>query len=396
MNNSKNKLIKVAYQKAIEIITQNFSEFHNEKVHINESYDRYLAQDIVSDISIPQRDISAVDGYALSDAGNPLTGYQNCPVGALTAESYQRVLTGRCIPENCVTVCPEEFCTVTDGKIMLSRQFFAGENIRKAGEDIKSGNLAVKKGTRLKPADVTRLASIGKHLVPVFRKPKISILTSGSELIAPGENISCSSQRFECDSQIIHSLATKYGLEVSSSIHIPDDEASFCKAIPDLSKASDILIACGGASNSEMDLVRPVLNKLNASLFFDRVDIKPGRPTAFGLLNDKPVFVLPGNPVAVFVCFMAFVLPAVQKLFATDFTPMLNQVLSNEDISPDPIRDRFLRFNLSIENGTIYGSQFKKSGSGLIGSLQYSEALVFVPAGKTVKKKDNLRVFTLL
>ena len=196
--------------------------------------------------------------------------------------------------------------------------------------------------------------------------------------------------------KLFHSLATKYGLEVSSSIHIPDDEASFCKAIPDLSKASDILIACGGASNSEMDLVRPILNKLNANLFFDRVDIKPGRPTAFGLLNDKPVFVLPGNPVAVFVCFMAFVLPAIQKLFATDFTPMLNQVLSNEDISQDPIRDRFLRFNLSIENGTIYGSQFQKSGSGLIGSLQYSEALVFVPAGKTVKKKDNLRVFTLL
>ena len=213
MNNSKNKLIKVAYQKAIEIITQNFSEFHKEKVHINESYDRYLAQDIVSDISIPQRDISAVDGYALSDAGNPLTSYQNCPVGALTAESYQRVLTGRCVPENCVpencvpencvTVCPEEFCTVTDGKIVLSKQFVAGENIRKAGEDIKTGNLAVNKGTRLKTADVTRLASIGKHLVPVFRKPKISILTSGSELIALGENISCSSQRFECDSQII-------------------------------------------------------------------------------------------------------------------------------------------------------------------------------------------------
>lgn len=391
---NKQELIKVSFNQAIELLRANISVLGKETVPISQALHKTLATTIKSKVNIPQKNISAMDGYALSaiPATNPC---ELSLADKLVPGHAIRVLTGQTVPDNTLAIVPEEFCTISRGKILVQKNLSSYENVRFAGEDIKTNEIAALVGDELSPALIARLAAIGEASVQVFKTPKVSIITSGDELQKPGTQLVDSQRRYECDSYLLSAMLKEQDAEPLTLPHIPDNKKAAIKAIESAIKTSDMIISCGGASNSEADHIRPALRELGAQILFDRVAIKPGRPCAFAILANKPVLVLPGNPVAVYVSFYAIVLSALRT--------MRNQQRGEsptatclDAIKADKQRDLFIRMNLSINNGQLLASPYLATGSGLIDSILSTNALGFVPAGCAVQPGEQISIFKII
>ncbi len=369
-----------------------------ETVSLDKAINRILAADLLSPIDVPAADNSAMDGYAFDGAclrvgtpeislhivGTALAGkpYE----GSIGKDECLKIMTGALMPQGCDTVIPQEFTSEQDGTIRFKQdQLKVGENRRLRGEDLKQGKAAITAGRLLRPSDLGLAASLGISTLPVRRKLKVAILSSGDELRALNQTLDAGSV-YDSNRYSLTGLLNRLDLEIIDCGIVRDDPTSLRKAFIEASEKADVLISSGGVSVGEADFTKQIMQELG-DVGFWKIAMRPGRPMAFGVLKAAPgnpsarktlFFGLPGNPVAVMVTFYQFVRSALLQLNGAKQTePPLIQAITETAIRKKPGRTEFQRAILGRGSDgkptvRLTGSQ----GAGILRSM--SEANCFV------------------
>ena len=295
------------------------------EIPLTDALDAVLAQSVVSQINVPGYDNAAMDGYALRAAevqpdkpltvvGAALAGHafiDTVPVG-----SCVRITTGAVLPADLDTVVMQEQATVTQmneqQQILCKLQPDTGEHVRRAGEDIALGAQVFAAGHKLRPVDIGLLASLGIATVKVWRKLKVAVFSSGDELVPPGEPLPAG-HIYDSNRYVIAAMLQRLGVEVIDLGLLPDDPDAIEQAFLQAMQQADALITSAGVSVGDADYTRQILQKLGQINFW-QVAIKPGKPFAFGKLDNCWFFGLPGNPVAAVVTLEQLVQPVLRKL----------------------------------------------------------------------------------
>ena len=304
----------IQFEKACRIVMESAVELGTETVPLFESRGRVLHEDIVSDIDMPPFDKSAMDGYACraGDLGRPLEIVDTIPAGYESREAIghgqcAKIMTGGVVPEGADCVVMVEHTEMQNGKVLVTKNTGV-LNICYRAEDVKCGDVVLRKGTLISPGEIAVLAAVGRTEVPVSRRPVVGIAATGSELVDPSRTPAAAEIRDSNRAQLFSQAELAGCAPVDLGI-IPDSPEAIAEVIEREEEVVDIFLFSGGVSMGDYDYVPGVLKEKGFELFFEKVAIKPGKPTIFGRKGDTFVFGLPGNPVSTFVIFELFVRP---------------------------------------------------------------------------------------
>lgn len=361
-----------------------------ETITINQAANRVLAEDIFSSINVPSFDNSAMDGYAISlqnfsenqplvvigksFAGNPFSG-------KIAQGECVRIMTGAKIPENCNAVVMQEDATLNaDGTVQFAKTPKIGANIRRIGDDVAQGSLVLAKGNLLNVATLPLLASLGIAEVKVFHKVKVAILSTGDELVSVGEKLG-EGQIYDTNRFTVRLMLEKLGCEILDFGTLPDNPETFEKIFIEAQSRADILITSGGVSVGEADFTKDVLEKLGKISFW-KIAMKPGKPFAFGKLENAWFFGLPGNPVSALVTFYQLVQPALLKLSGYDnekianFSPKLTAYAAVPMKKAVGRQDFQRGFFYADENGQLAVKTIGTQGSHIFSAFNESNCFI--------------------
>lgn len=361
-----------------------------------------LAEDISAPRNVPDYDNSAVDGYAFrfADYGDTPTKFkisQRIPAGDIEARSLAkgdaaRIFTGAPVPEFADTIAMQEDCDASDNHVTIPPKLKQGANLRRAGEDLKSGEHVISAGTRLRPQDVAAIASLGIDEIQVFKPLRIALMSNGNEVRRPGEPL-IRGQVYDSNHYLLVSLLEAIGVEVTDLGVLPDDADAVKNAIVSATKSHDVLITTAGASRGDEDYIIKTITELGKCHLW-QLAIKPGRPMSFGQIGDKIMFGLPGNPVAGFVCFLLYVRPALLCLGGAEWQePERYPLPVDIDFgSKKTDRREFWRGHVAKNaEGNPVLKKFERDGSGLISGLREATGLIEVPEEvSSIRKGDVL------
>jgi molybdopterin molybdotransferase len=357
-----------------------------------------LAEDVRADFPLPGFDNSAMDGYAVraidtrdATAEHPvrLQVVGDVAAGAKTISGMgpglaMRIMTGAPVPAGADAVIPLEDTDRGLARVALHRPVRTGECIRRAGEDVAAGAPALGAGAALGPQQIALLAALGRDRVVVRPRPRVIVLSTGSELIEVGRTPTFG-EVIDSNGYMIAAAAKDAGADARRIGIVPDDHAQLLDVLESQLLRADVLVTTGGVSMGAYDVVKEALSELG-TVEFTRVAMQPGKPQGFGHIGGKiPIFCLPGNPVSSLVSFEAFVRPAIRKLLGKrQLQRATVQAVALESAqSPRGIR-QYRRGVLHREAGGGYGVAFSGgSGSHLLGSLALSNCLVVVPEEET-------------
>ena len=347
-------------------------------VPIREALGRILAQDIVPTIDVPSHDNSAMDGYAVrfSDLDGPLkeigAALAGKPfTGKVGAGACVRVMTGAVMPAGTDTVVIQEIVKKDGGRIVVPPGQKKAQNVRYAGEDLRKGKAILGNGKLLRPAELGLIASLGIGEVKVKRKLRVALFATGDELASIGTPLK-EGEVYDSNRYTVHGMLSRLGVEIVDMGVVRDDPAALEKAFV-LASKQDAIITTGGVSVGEADFIKQMMAKLGEVLFW-KIAMRPGRPMAFGRINDAYLFGLPGNPVAVMVTFYAFVRDALLHLAGrSDEALPLLKATAAENLRKVPGRTEFQRGILSRDGNVRTTGQ---QGSGVLRSM--SEANCFI------------------
>lgn len=291
----------------------------SQAVPLSECLGRVLAENQYVPADVPPADNSAVDGYAVhhSDVapGRVLAVSDRVPAGTapkpLAPGTAVRIFTGSEIPEGANAVVMQERVERTDDNILIVSEVNAGQNIRRRGQDLTQGELALPRGTLIRPQEMGLLASMGIAQVPVLDRLRVAILSTGDELVQPGEPLA-PGQIYNSNRYTLLGMLAQAGCEAILCETVRDTRDGTRQALQEAARKADLIITSGGVSVGEEDHVRAVLEE-SGRLSLWRMAIKPGKPLAFGSIDDTPVLGLPGNPASVLISFMVIVMPYVRK-----------------------------------------------------------------------------------
>jgi molybdopterin molybdotransferase len=363
-----------------------------EDVGVFDALDRVLAVDVVSPISVPPHDNSAMDGFAFDSAllqsGQPLklrvagTAFAGKAwAGTLQADQCLKIMTGAIMPAALDTVVPLEFVKVDgDGVEIPPGVVKAGDNRRLLGEDLMAGEPALRQGQTLGPAALGLIASLGLPNVTVFRRIKVAYFSTGDEILTLGEPIR-EGAVFDSNRYTVIGLLKRLGVEVIDMGVVRDEPALLEAAFRSAAKQADAIITSGGVSMGEADHTKAMMKQLGDVAFW-RIAMRPGRPMAVGRITEDGksslLFGLPGNPVAVMVTFLAFVRPALQKLMGGTATePVLLQAKSLEPLRKKPGRTEYQRGIVSqAADGSLTVRITGNQGSGVLSSMVEANGLI--------------------
>ncbi len=376
-----------------------------ENCKIEESYKRVLAGNIVSPVNVPQNTNSAMDGYAIRSDDLERESYQ-VVTEVLAGHAYTtplekgqavKIMTGAPTPINGDTVVMREQATQIGDKVTFSASSIkAGQNVRQAGEDLAMGSNVFTAGTRLASPEMGMLASLGFGCTNVFRKLKVAIFSTGDEVQAPGTEQKANSI-YDSNRFTIMGMLERLGCEILDFGILEDNEQRMIEALENASQQADIVITSGGVSVGDADYIKLALDKLG-QIDFWRINMRPGRPLAFGKVNDKPFFGLPGNPVAVMTSFINFVEPAVRKMQGEQgWKPLKVNAVAAEDLRSRQGRTEFSRGIYELdESGRVTVRTTGKQGSGILRSMSEANCLIEIsPAVDTVKVGENVTIIPL-
>lgn len=362
-----------------------------ETVGIFDALGRVLAEDVISPISVPPHDNSAMDGYAFAGAqlrkGESLTLH---PVegtayagkawsGVVKTGECLRIMTGAVMPAGLDTVAPQELVRLNDdGSITIAADTLqTGDNRRLKGEDLMEGKSALAAGTRLAPAALGLMASLGIGSVPVMRRLKVAYFSTGDEILSLGESPR-EGAVYDSNRYTVFGLLTRLGAEVIDMGVIKDEPAALEAAFRSAGERADAIITSGGVSVGEADHTKAMMKKLG-DVDFWRIAMRPGRPMAVGRMNTGAImFGLPGNPVAVMVTFLAFVRPALLRMMGVrESAPILLQARSMEAMRKKPGRTEYQRGIVSrAADGTLQVRTTGNQGSGVLRSMVEANGLI--------------------
>ena len=396
-------------EEARRIILENVGAVGLEKLPLPCCLRRVLGEEIVSGVDIPPLDNSAMDGYAVRVAdvksaspNHPalLEVVEELPAGKVSTRSLKekeaiRIMTGAPIPSGAEGVVMVEETEKDGGQVRVFRGIRPGENIRCRGEDLQKGMRVLGPGTLLGPAEIGVLASLNRATLLVHRRPRVAVLATGDELIEVGQEMSpgkiVSSNTYSLTAQVRQCGGIPIDLGIAR------DELTALKGKLEEGCEADLLISSGGVSMGDYDLVKEALTQMNGEVKFWRLAIKPGMPTAFGLLKGKPFFGLPGNPVSSMVCFELFARPALLKLGGhSHLSRPAIQAITEEEIVKKPGRRHFLRVMLERREGDVYARITGDQGSGILTSLSSAHGLAVIPEEVSrIKAGERVKVLLL-
>lgn len=363
-----------------------------ERVHVRAALGRILAEDVVSPLDVPAHDNSAMDGYAVRfsdlkrDGETALKVIGNAFAGAPYAGDAMRpgecvrIMTGGVIPAGADTIVMQEHVKLEGNRITTGAGHKKGQNLRRAGEDLAVGQVALQRGSELKPADIGLIASLGIGEVAVYRRLRVAFFSTGDELVSIG-TVPKEGQIYDSNRYTIHGMLERLGCEVIDMGVVRDDPELLEKAFAQAAGAADVVITSGGVSVGEADFVKDLLNKLGEVVFW-KIAMKPGRPLAYGKIAGAHFFGLPGNPVSVMVTFYQFVRDALLRLSGRDPVPPLPtfKVPCSSSLKKAPGRTEFQRGVLSQDaSGTWSVRVTGEQGSGILRSMSQANCFIILP-----------------
>jgi molybdopterin molybdotransferase len=357
-----------------------------EELEIAAALGRVLAEDVTSAERLPPFDSSAMDGFAViaGPAGElTLAGESRAGApwsGELSRGEAVRISTGAEIPTGADAVVPVERAEERDGRV-VAPDTRAGENVRYAGEDVRAGETVLRAGETLGPAGLAVLASLGHSRVRCGARPRVAVLATGDELVAPGEPLGPGQIR-DSNAIALAAQAERAGARVVERATVRDELAATTTALGQALGSADVVCVSGGVSVGPHDHVKPALRELGVEEVFWGVRLKPGKPTWFGTAPGKLVFGLPGNPVSAMVTFHLFARPALRALQGGDPRDVYVRAVLDAAIERNPARDQAVRCRVDTRDDGFHVEPTKEQGSHVLTSMLGADALALVPAGE--------------
>ncbi|KNY38687.1 molybdopterin-guanine dinucleotide biosynthesis protein MobB [Vibrio harveyi] len=376
-----------------------------EACKIENAYGRVLADHVVSPVNVPQYTNSAMDGYAIRGDDIERDSYQ-VAAEVMAGHAYDqpleigqavKIMTGAPTPINGDTVVMREQATQDGDTVTFNgASIKTGQNVRQAGEDLAIGSDVFTAGTRLASPEMGMIASLGFGEANVFRKLKVAVFSTGDEVQAPGTDQKANSI-YDSNRFTIMGMLEKLGCEILDFGILEDNEQLMIEALENASAQADVVMTSGGVSVGDADYIKLALDKLG-QIDFWRINMRPGRPLAFGQINDKPFFGLPGNPVAVMVSFINFVEPALRKMQGEQgWKPLKVSAIATENLRSRQGRTEFSRGIYELdETGRLTVRTTGKQGSGILRSMSEANCLIEIsPAVDTVKTGESVTIIPL-
>ncbi|MDX9697703.1 MAG: molybdopterin molybdotransferase MoeA [Bacteroidales bacterium] len=386
----------ITIEKAYQIVLERAFLMDSEKINFIDSVGRILAEDVTSDMDMPPFDKSAMDGYACrrTDIENTLEIIEVIPAGKTPQKEIgpnqcAKIMTGAPIPKGADFVAMVEYSEETDNKFVKILKVSPRNNISYKGEDVKTGQVVLKKGIKIEPQHIAVFASVGYTNVLVTKQPKVAIISTGDELVEPHQKPGISQIRNSNGYQLITQV--KSCGAIANYIGIADDtpEDTFSKVIKALSE-NDLVLLTGGVSMGSFDFVPEVLKKAGIEILFDSIAVTPGKPTTFGVAGKKLCFGLPGNPVSSFIQFELLVKPLIYKLMGFDFQPLDIQMPIGIEYKRKKA-DRKAYIPVFIKDGEVFPVEYH--GSAHIHALSFAHGIIAFPIGvDTLLKGENVHV----
>jgi molybdopterin molybdotransferase len=368
-----------------------------ETIPLLQALGRVLADDVICPINVPDHDNAAMDGYAFDgsqlrpDAPLSLRVAGTARAGAayggtVGAGQCVKIMTGAVMPAGFDTVVPQELVTADDGMVTLAPGFVGrGDNRRLAGEDLRRGSAALTRGARITPAALGLIASLGLAEVRVYARLRVAYFSTGDEILSLGE-APREGAVFDSNRYTVFGMLQRMGIDVLDLGVVPDQPAALEAAFKHAAREADATITSGGVSVGEADHTKAMMRKLASSgpdgsgggVVFWRIAMRPGRPMAVGRIGHKPLFGLPGNPVAVMVTFLAFVRPALWQMMGAQVSePPLLQARSSEAVRKKPGRTEYQRAIVQTDNnGALTVRTTGQQGSGVLRSMVEANGLL--------------------
>jgi molybdopterin molybdotransferase len=367
----------------------------SEKIPIQEALGRVTAEDTRAKYNLPPFDRSAVDGYALKakdtfgvSAFNPKT-FKLTKNQVGKNEAWE-LWTGNPVPAGADAIVMLEYTKKSEGKIELATAVTPGANISKMGEDVKKGDVAVKAGTRLNPHHLGLLAALGETHVDVVRKPKVAILATGNELVELGQKLE-HGKIVETNRLIFSSMCIELGAEPKKLGIAKDDLEEIVAKINKGLDWADVVITTGGTSVGYPDLVPTAVNQIGKpGVIVHGVAMRPGMPTALAILQDKPVFILSGNPVAATIGFEVFARPVLLRLVGIkkEPRPVIRAKLTRR-VAASLGRRVFLRVRVIEKEGVFFAEPVRIKGSGVLTTMTRANGYVIIPENREGTEEEE-------
>ncbi len=369
------------------------------RVKLEDALGLILAEDQLSAVDVPPADNSAMDGYAvnlanLKSAGLKLPVVQRIPAGAvpqpLANNGAARIFTGAEVPEGADAVVMQEECQLVGDEVVFPENVILGQNIRPLGDDIKKGELIVSAGAKLTPQLLSLIASVGIAEVPVVKPLRVAILSTGDELVEPG-NVLGPGQIYNSNRFALAGLVKSLGMEVLDLGIVADTREATERALRQAAEQADCIVTTGGVSVGEEDHVKPVVEMLG-QLHLWKISIKPGKPLAFGEVLGTPIIGLPGNPVSAFVTFVLLGRPFLLKCQgATEIYPREMLVIADFEVTKKSNRQQYLRARVrNSDQGESLVTVYDNQSSGVMSSTCWADGFAIVPPGHTIKRGEKV------
>ena len=372
-----------------------------ESIPLDQSLNRILANDVISEIAVPPQNNSAMDGYAFFRPENSSSEDRWLKVSdkilagdspkALEAGTAARIFTGAIIPEGANTVVMQEQCEAQGDKVKIPGTCPPNNNIRKAGDDITPGTLILEKGEKITPTAIGLAASVGHAELTVIKKPKVALLSTGDELVAPGTPLQ-PGQIYNSNRYFLNGLLSQLGVEVILMPVVADTFEDTLTALSNASEQADLIITSGGVSVGDADHVKTATEQLG-SIDFWKIAIKPGKPLAFGEIKGTPFIGLPGNPVSSYITFLLFAVPFIRSLQGRRPEAIKRRkIAASFERKSESIREEYVRIRIN-DNDAM--ENYPNQGSGVLSSAHWANGLAIVPMHTTINKGDLVDVIMI-
>lgn len=401
--------VDAALKKFLSTFERSRTSSPTEYVGLQNAQNRVLADNLASNVDMPPFVRAAMDGYAIQ-ADDVKNASRENPVmldviGRITAgkDAQYKVASGKAvaiatgarIPKGADAVVMVEHTQLENGKVKIFREIDHGRNVALKGEDVKKGQVLLKKGTWLTPQDIGIIASVGISKIRVFKKPRVVVFATGTELAEPGSKRD-DTAIFESNRHMISCMVREYGGEVVDFGICEDDKDLIFSKLKHALKY-DMIVVSGGTSVGEMDYVPTLINSLGKpGLIVHGVAMRPGSPTGLALVNGKPIILSPGYPVSAFVAFYSFGRPLLLRMLKTEGPPGAKLIARmGSSINMHEEMRTFVRVKVQRRNGTYYADPVSASGASLLSTLTNSNGIVIVDNKDKLDKDEEVEVIPL-
>ncbi len=396
----------IEYPVAERLVLESSHKLPAEWTPLGEALGLALAEDLRATVDSPPFDNSAVDGYAVrcqdAEAGRTFRVVDEAPAGrpaerGVGESEAIKIFTGGVIPEGADAVVMVENTSGWGESFELRKAASPGQNIREAGQDTREGEIILRAGTEVGAPEIALAATQGYGTLPVYRRPKVVVLSTGTELVEPGTRHLAPGEIFDSNSYAIVAQSREAGADASRLYAASDDAATLRAAIEEALETADVVVTSGGVSVGEKDLVKSTLLDLGVEQVFWGVKFKPGKPLFYGKRDDTRFFGLPGNPVSAMVCFDLFVRPALVAMMGREDRkrPRI-RVYFERDVENKFGRMHAMRVGLQKTEKGWLARSVGAQGSGLVSSLTKADALALIgPESEGVRAGDPVEAIVL-